>query len=118
MTIGANIRKLREAAGLTMEQVEEQSGISKSYQSQIETGAHNPGQKTIDKYCIALGVTELEIRFLDLVGLVPLIELNSTNQGKMLLGLLPELSHESIKNVLVSALQEKPVDTPSVISKP
>lgn len=62
MTIGENIKKLREAAGLTQESIFKQSGLSVSYQSQIENGA-NPGKKTIATYCEVLGVDEMTVRF-------------------------------------------------------
>jgi transcriptional regulator with XRE-family HTH domain len=62
MTIGANIKKLREARGLTQESIFKQVGLSTSYQSQIENGA-GIGKKTIEKYIEALGVDEETIRF-------------------------------------------------------
>jgi transcriptional regulator with XRE-family HTH domain len=46
MKIGENIKKLRESRGFTQEAIYKISGLTTSYQSQIETGAANPGRPT------------------------------------------------------------------------
>lgn len=63
MGIGENIRKLRIARGLTQESIHKQSGLTTSYQSQIENGSANAGKKTISKYCEVFCVDEMVIRF-------------------------------------------------------
>lgn len=61
--IGDNIRKLRLDRGYTQEHIFELVGIRTSYLSQIESGARNPGRKTIDKLCELFAVEEEVLRY-------------------------------------------------------
>ena len=54
--IGAELRTLREAEGLTIRQVAEKAGIDHSHIAKIERGTYNLRIDTLDKVTIALGV--------------------------------------------------------------
>lgn len=47
--VGDVLRKLREGAGLTLEEVARQTGMSKGTISQVERGEGNPRQSTLDE---------------------------------------------------------------------
>lgn len=54
--IGANVRRLREAKGLSQEKFGFESGIDRTYVSGIERGRRNPTATIIEKLAAALGV--------------------------------------------------------------
>lgn len=54
--LGANIKMLREEAGLTQEKLAEISGISLDYMGKIEVCINKPGLKTILKLARALKI--------------------------------------------------------------
>lgn len=54
--IGLRIRHLREARGLTQSQLQERSGVSRSYLSRIESGQMTPSLGTLEKIAEALGL--------------------------------------------------------------
>lgn len=54
--LGANIRRLRERAGLTQDDLAEQTGIAVRSLSRIETGAMRPSLATVVEIAGALGV--------------------------------------------------------------
>lgn len=56
--IGATLRGLRKASGLTLKDVEEKSGVSNAYLSQLETGKiTSPGPQIITKIAPAYGLS-------------------------------------------------------------
>lgn len=55
-SIGAQIRELRETAGLTLAQLGSRAGVSQGLISQIERGQGNPAYLTLIKIAQALGV--------------------------------------------------------------
>jgi transcriptional regulator with XRE-family HTH domain len=59
----ATLRGLRERAGLTLRDLEAESGVHFSFISQIESGDRKASPKTIRKLSVALGVD-----FDDLIG--------------------------------------------------
>ncbi|HJN14331.1 MAG TPA: helix-turn-helix transcriptional regulator [Armatimonadota bacterium] len=57
-SLGAHIRHLREAKGLTQSGLASQAGISKAYLSQIEGGKiQGPSAKTLHAVAVVLGTT-------------------------------------------------------------
>ena len=57
MTIGDNIKRLREAAGMTQEQLAEIMNVTHSAVSLWESGKRSMNVKQADKLAQALGVT-------------------------------------------------------------
>lgn len=55
MTIGENIKKAREAAGLTQKELAEKLGISVAMISRWEKGTRNPKMSTLTKIADAIG---------------------------------------------------------------
>ena len=49
------MRELREAAGLSLADVAEQTGMDKAFVSRLETGQGNPTVETLARYAAALG---------------------------------------------------------------
>ena len=61
----SNIRRLREAAGITASEAAKRAGIHQGDWSNLERGKNdNPTQKTLARVAAALGVTLAEL-FLD-----------------------------------------------------
>ena len=56
MNIGSSIRHFRKIKGLTQGDVEEKSGISQSYLSQIERGDKSPNMETLKTLCDSLDI--------------------------------------------------------------
>ena len=63
--IGRNFARIRQAQGLTQEQVEERSGHSQQYISKLENGERNPTAVTIYELAQALGVCHVELMLPD-----------------------------------------------------
>jgi transcriptional regulator with XRE-family HTH domain len=59
--VGRNVRRLRNASGLTQEQFAEVSGFSQQYISDLERGLRNPTVITLYELSMALGVSHLEL---------------------------------------------------------
>lgn len=59
--IGKNIKKAREKAGLTQEQVAEKAGVHVSYYSRIERGVVNPSIEVIENIARVLKVKSSDI---------------------------------------------------------
>ena len=59
--LGTNLRRLREAKGLSQEAFAFEAGIHRTYVSDIERGARNPTITVVDKLAIALGVTASDL---------------------------------------------------------
>ncbi|WP_322354811.1 helix-turn-helix transcriptional regulator [Paratractidigestivibacter sp.] len=56
IVFGANLRKFREARGMTQEQFAELCGISRAYYGRIERGEHSATIEMCDNIASALGV--------------------------------------------------------------
>lgn len=54
--LGLNLRRLREARGLSQEAFAFEAGIHRTYISDIERGARNPTITVVDKIASTLGV--------------------------------------------------------------
>ncbi len=59
--IGANIRRLREAAGLSQEELADRSGLHRTYISQVERAVKNATIVSLDKIARGLGVQLTEL---------------------------------------------------------
>ena len=59
--VGRNFARLRREKGLTQEQVEERSGFSQQYLSDLERGRRNPTVITLYELAQALGISHLEL---------------------------------------------------------
>lgn len=55
--IGANLRKIREAQGLSLRDLEQKSGIAFAHLQKIEVGKYDVRIDTLQTVCEALGVT-------------------------------------------------------------
>lgn len=59
--VGRNFARLRQAKGLTQEDVEARSGFSQQYLSGLERGQRNPTVITLYELAQALGVSHVEL---------------------------------------------------------
>ena len=59
--VGRNAARLRQAAGLTQEQLAERSGFSQQYISSLERGRRNPTVITLFELAQALQVSHVEL---------------------------------------------------------
>ena len=55
--LGENVRRCRNAVGLSQEQLALRIGLGQGYISQIESGQHNPTLETIAELASALGTS-------------------------------------------------------------
>jgi transcriptional regulator with XRE-family HTH domain len=63
--LGQNLRRVRTAAGLTQTALAKQSGIHRSYVSDLEAGQRNPTALTLKRLAKVLKVTPV-VSFYDL----------------------------------------------------
>lgn len=56
MELGTKLKEIRRSKGVTLQQIADQTGLSKSFVSQIETGAANPSIASLKKITDVLGV--------------------------------------------------------------
>jgi transcriptional regulator with XRE-family HTH domain len=59
--VGGNVRTIRQAKGMTQEQLAEQSGFSQQYISDLERGRRNPTVVTLYELAQALGSTPVDL---------------------------------------------------------
>jgi transcriptional regulator with XRE-family HTH domain len=59
--VGRNFARLRRAKGLTQEQVEERSGFTQQYVSDLEQGKRNPTIVTLYELAQAIGVSHMDL---------------------------------------------------------
>lgn len=57
MSIGENVRKIRELKGMTQQELADSIGISRSYLGDLEKNRRNPSTETIEKLSELLGVS-------------------------------------------------------------
>lgn len=53
--MGRNVRRLREQAGLSQEQLAFEAGMKRSYLSDLERGVRNPTVRALGRLAAALG---------------------------------------------------------------
>ena len=61
VTLGRNIRRLREEAGLSQEQLAFDAGMKRSYLSDMERGVRNPTVRALGRIAVALKVAPAEL---------------------------------------------------------
>lgn len=61
IALGQNVRKRREALGLTQEMLSDKADLDQTYISGIERGLRNPGIVNIVKLAKALGISAAEL---------------------------------------------------------
>lgn len=54
--LSLNMRKLRQSKGWSQEEFAHESGLHRTYVSDLERGARNPTIAVVDKLAVALGV--------------------------------------------------------------
>ena len=59
--VGDNFARIRREKGLTQEQIEELSGFSQQYLSDLENGKRNPTIVSIYELAVALGVSHVDL---------------------------------------------------------
>jgi transcriptional regulator with XRE-family HTH domain len=53
---GANVRRLRQARGQSLESLADEVGLAYTYVGQIERGTRNPTLAVVEKFAAALGL--------------------------------------------------------------
>jgi transcriptional regulator with XRE-family HTH domain len=61
LKLGQSLKRHREAAGLSQEQLADAADIDRTYVSDIERGNRNPGIKNIARLAKALGITTAQL---------------------------------------------------------
>ena len=61
LAFGQNVRKFRDAKGFSQEQLAEKADLDRTYISDIERGARNPGVKNLVKLAKGLGITSAKL---------------------------------------------------------
>lgn len=61
LKLGQSLKRHREAAGLSQEQLAEAADIDRTYVSDIERGNRNPGIKNIARLAKALGIKTADL---------------------------------------------------------
>jgi transcriptional regulator with XRE-family HTH domain len=59
--VGRNVRAVRQAKGMTQEQLAEASGFSQQYISDLERGRRNPTVVSLYELALALNSTPIEL---------------------------------------------------------
>ncbi len=60
-TFGANVRKVRQAQGMTLEALADEVGLAYSYVGEIERGRRNPTLAVVERIAAALDAEPLEL---------------------------------------------------------
>lgn len=58
---GRNVKELRQARGLTQEDLEGLTGLKRSYISDMERGERNPSLRAVERLAVALEVEPAEL---------------------------------------------------------
>ena len=59
--LGRNLASLRRKRGLTQEKVQELTGVSQQYLSELEAGRRNPTIRLVQRIATALGVDPADL---------------------------------------------------------
>jgi len=59
--VGANIRRLRKAKGLTQERLAQEAGMAMRYVAGVERGEENPSLRYLVRLAEALGTEPMEL---------------------------------------------------------
>lgn len=55
MNIGEQVKAIRKAKGITLRDIEEETGIGNGYLSRLERGQYSPSIDTLERICKAIG---------------------------------------------------------------
>jgi transcriptional regulator with XRE-family HTH domain len=58
---GRNVRRLREEAGLSQEQLAFEAGMKRSYLSDLERGTRNPSVRALGRLAVTLSVSPSQL---------------------------------------------------------
>lgn len=61
ITLGNNVRRIRESKGWSQDKLSEESGLHRTYISGIERGVRNPTVEIIHEIATALGVSPSQL---------------------------------------------------------
>lgn len=59
--LGANVRRYRKLAGMSQEELSLESGMKRSYVSDLERGTRNPSVRALGRLADALGIEPKEL---------------------------------------------------------
>lgn len=59
--VGANIRRLRKAQGISQEELADRAGVHRTFVSQIERAVKSPTLESLDRIARGLGVPLAEL---------------------------------------------------------
>ena len=60
-TFGANVRRLRQERGLSIEALADQVGLAYTYVGQIERGTRNPTLAVVERFAAVLGMSAVQL---------------------------------------------------------
>ncbi len=58
---GANVRRLRQERGMSIEALADEVGLAYTYVGQIERGSRNPTLDVVERFATALGADALDL---------------------------------------------------------
>lgn len=61
ITLGNNVRRIRESKGWSQDKLSEESGLHRTYISGIERGVRNPTIEIVQEIALALGVSPSQL---------------------------------------------------------
>ena len=61
ITLGNNVRRIRESKGWSQDKLSEESGLHRTYISGIERGVRNPTIEIVQEIALALGVNPSQL---------------------------------------------------------
>lgn len=61
MTLGNNVRRIRESKGWSQDKLSEESGLHRTYISGIERGVRNPTIEIVQEIALALDVSPSQL---------------------------------------------------------
>lgn len=68
VTFGINVRKIRQARGMTLEALANEVGLAYSYVGSIERGRRNPTLAVVERIASVLGVEPIKLLMADTDG--------------------------------------------------
>ncbi|NCO68316.1 MAG: helix-turn-helix domain-containing protein [Nitrospirae bacterium] len=113
--VGNNIRRLREKAGLTQEELALKSGLSEGYINQLESGKRKFTQKSLELIAEALSIPMVELFSEEETQRVPAVAegvkryRKKRPDKKEFLALLQELPEHIVEHYLILLRLEKEI---------
>jgi repressor LexA len=103
MSVGENIKRLREEAGYTQKQLAEIMQVKEAYISAMERGQRRPGKKILPLLCAALGVDEKTLMY----GTREEYHRQLSYEEKILLAAAEGLSNDQLRDVIQYMMELK-----------